>query len=1550
MSENQAAELPRRSSLRTAKAKGGQEEAAPQPVGMEAVLRLFQEFRADDARKEETRREEERLREEQRRLDDQRRREEEAARRQQEGERAAQVQQTILAMLAAQTEREETRRVQDAERQRLEEERRQQELVLKLQEDERRRQEERARREREAEQRKQDEERREADRKTALRQRDTPRMSAMTEDADIEDFIANFEIHMEEIQMEADRWMSYLRPLLNNKARDALAMLSVNGQRDYQTARNRILDFCGIRQERLGDQFWNATRPKGDSYTRALTRWSRLLTRYIEGAETIAEVKDRILKEKLLQTLPSAAAAHVRDKDPDTAARAAILADRFFEDRHSYPDHPRWQKKFFTQKQTGSTDTQPTKYEDSTPPGPVKTASPTPLKMPSEKAKGIQCYNCKEYGHISARCPKKVMMIEESMTATFDSKNNKPNMIEGQIEGVVYKDMLLDSGADGTVVHRRVVPKDAYTGKRRWAVGVTGKPKECPTARVKFQFGEHETTLEVLVMEPKFSALLGWDLPFFPSLMKEVVDKAVASQISVQAVSTRAQAQKVAIQEKQNEADTASSGATTTPLELKEDVEELPNFSDDMFLPPRPEKQKQTKSQKRERAKCFQSTLLAEDGMEKVGTEQLKVAQKQDETLQDLWTQAQSDKDSTFMVEDGVLLHVSTNKQDETFTQIVVPARYRSWIFKLAHRAPMAGHFGTKKMQEKILQQFYWPKLGADVSRWCRECQECQKGNKTLQKKAELIPLPVIDQPFKRVAMDIVGPLRRTTTGFKYILTFMDFATRYAEAVPLKKIDAETVADALCQIFTRLGIPDEILSDQGSNFMSTLMAAVFNLLQVKHIRTSPYHPQTDGMLERFHATLKAMLRKTCPASKEWDRWLPYACFAYRDTPHSATGFSPFELMFGRQVRGPLTIVKEQWTGKEKTPESIVSFVLRLQEKLLETAEIAKETEAKSKAASKKWYDQKARDRHFEVGTQVLALIPDGQDKLSAQWHGPYTILEQVSPVSYRIETPERKKKTRQFHVNMLKKWTTPTNVMNVMVAQEAEDDDEGELQLYMLDTELVGETVINANLSPQQNDELQQLLGEVTATLSNTPGLTDMAEHTIPTGDTRPIHQHPYRVPMAWQGQVRQEIQSMLKLGVIEPSDSPWASPIVPVKKKDGTIRLCIDYRKLNSVTSDDTYQMPRVDELIENLGDAVYITTLDLTKGYYQVPVAEMDREKTAFTTPFGKYRFRAMPFGLKGAPTTFQRMMDRILGDCCKYAAAYLDDVIIFSRDWDSHLKHIRDVFDRLSRAGLTVKRKKCQFAMRECSYLGHIVGCGLVQPETAKVEAIRDFKVPQTKKDVRAFLGLVGYYRKFIPNFAEISACLTDLTKNIAPAKVRWQPQHQTAFNKLKLSLQKEPILVCPDYTKPFWLQTDAADKGIGAVLSQRDNTGTDHPVAFYSRKLLPREIKYSTTEKECLAIVNSLKHYAVYLLGRQFVIQTDHGALKFLHTMKNSNGRLTRWALALQPFSFTVMHRPGKIHGNADGLSRQSWGEDTERTDDVSPEEGEGSVRDTPLTVT
>lgn len=309
-----------------------------------------------------------------------------------------------------------------------------------------------------------------------------------------------------------------------------------------------------------------------------------------------------------------------------------------------------------------------------------------------------------------------------------------------------------------------------------------------------------------------------------------------------------------------------------------------------------------------------------------------------------------------------------------------------------------------------------------------------------------------------------------------------------------------------------------------------------------------------------------------------------------------------------------------------------------------------------------------RNSLFDVGTQVLALMPDNSNNLTAQWQGPYTVLERVSPVSYRIETPERRKKVRQFHINMLREWTTPASILAVMCINEPEDD-KGELRLCTLDTNQQQETVMNSELLPHQQQELETLLEELKETLDDKPGRTTLAEHKIRTGDAPPIHQHPYRVPVAWQDEVRREVQSMLDLDVIEPSDSPWASPIVTVRKKDGTLRLCVDYRKLNAVTQEDIYQMPRVEELIERLGKANFITTLDLTKGYYQVPVSSEDREKTAFTTPFGKYRFKTMPFGLKGAPTTFQRLMDRVLSGCHQYAAAYLDDIVIYSDTWEEH-----------------------------------------------------------------------------------------------------------------------------------------------------------------------------------------------------------------------------------------------------------------------------------------
>ena len=313
-----------------------------------------------------------------------------------------------------------------------------------------------------------------------------------------------------------------------------------------------------------------------------------------------------------------------------------------------------------------------------------------------------------------------------------------------------------------------------------------------------------------------------------------------------------------------------------------------------------------------------------------------------------------------------------------------------------------------------------------------------------------------------------------------------------------------------------------------------------------------------------------------------------------------------------------------------------------------------------------------------------------------------------------------------------------------------------------------------------------------------------------------------------------------------------------------------MDYRKLNKVTTPDPYPIPRVDDLLDGLGQAQYISKLDLTKGYCVDPAS---KHKTAFVTPLGKYQVTVMPFGLVGSPVVFQRMMNTILADILFFASAFIDDVALYSKTWEEHIQHLTTVFTRLREAKLTAKGRKCELGMRECFYLGHVVGCGQVRPEQAKVSAISSFLQPQTIKDVRSFLGLAGYYRRFIPDFASAAAPLSDLTRKDAPDRVLWSPACQDAFDKLKKDLSSNPVLTSPDFDQPFVIQTDASNVGIGAVLSQSDEKGQDRPIAYFSHKLLPRETKYATVEKECLAIVEEVRHFRVCVTGIPFTVQTD-----------------------------------------------------------------------------
>jgi len=358
----------------------------------------------------------------------------------------------------------------------------------------------------------------------------------------------------------------------------------------------------------------------------------------------------------------------------------------------------------------------------------------------------------------------------------------------------------------------------------------------------------------------------------------------------------------------------------------------------------------------------------------------------------------------------------------------------------------------------------------------------------------------------------------------------------------------------------------------------------------------------------------------------------------------------------------------------------------------------------------------------------------------------------------------------------------------------------------------------------------------------------------------------------------------------------------------------------VNSVTHKDAYPLPRVDDTLDTLSGSNWFSTIDLKSGYWQVEMAPEDREKTAFCTREGLFEFNVMPFGLCNAPATFQRLMDCVLaGLQWSSCLVYIDDVIIIGRSFDEHLHHLQQVFDRLKSAGLKIQPSKCHFLQREVNFLGHIVSSTGVSPDPSKTSKIKDWPVPQSVQEVQQFLGLANYYRRFIKNFATIAKPLHQTTERKKP--FQWTPECEQAFTQLKTCLTTAPILAMPDWTKPFIVDTDASETGIGAVLSQCDSNGNEQVIAYASRLLTKPERNYCVTRKELLAVVTFLSHFRHYLIGVPFTIRTDHGALTWLQNFRSPEGQLARWLEKLQEFQFTIVHRPGRKHNNADALSRR-----------------------------
>ncbi|KAJ9525376.1 hypothetical protein QJQ45_003220 [Haematococcus lacustris] len=459
-----------------------------------------------------------------------------------------------------------------------------------------------------------------------------------------------------------------------------------------------------------------------------------------------------------------------------------------------------------------------------------------------------------------------------------------------------------------------------------------------------------------------------------------------------------------------------------------------------------------------------------------------------------------------------------------------------------------------------------------------------------------------------------------------------------------------------------------------------------------------------------------------------------------------------------------------------------------------------------------------------------------------------------------------------------------------------------------------------ADVSPVHRQHLQALLDEYSDVFEPITGLPPerAVGHSIPLQpDAKPPARPSYRMSKPEHDELRRQITDLLAKGLIEPSSSPFAAPVLFVQKKSGELRMCIDYRQLNKITIRDQYPLPRIDDLFDQLAGKTVFSSLDLQAGYHQIRIPAEDVPKTAFRTPEGHYQFKVLCFGLTNAPATFQRVMNEafaeVINDC---ALVYLDDILVMSENTEQHLVHLRRVFDLLRKNKFYAKLSKCEFMKRTLMFLGHIISAQGISVDPCKVTAISNWPVPTSLKTLQSFLGAANYVHKFVHNFSTIAAPLTNLTgpkKDSFPWKA-WPPAELDAFNALKQAISNVPMLKLPDHSKPFQVHCDASLEGIGAVLMQ-----DGYPLAYYSRKLIPAEVNYTTGEQELLALVSACQQWRCYLEGVPFTLYTDHRPLISLPTQNILSRRQTRWMEFLARFSYAIEYLPG-ISNPADPLSR------------------------------
>lgn len=1367
-------------------------------------------------------------------------------------------------------------------------------------------------------------------------------------ETEVDSYFNAFERIAISLSWPKDVWSLLLQCKLVGKALEVYSTLSLEESLKYDTVKQAILRSYELVPEAYRQQFRNRKKSSTQTYMEFARDKTVLFDKWCTSskADDLVSLKELVLLEDFKQCLPEKMVLYLNEQKVTTLSQAAVLADEFVLTHKNVFQSIGAEKSFV----------------------PRFSANIHQSKQNGEKPKETrECFYCHKKGHVLADClilrrkqnaPKREVAFVNSVCPSVmsEQKDELPDpsylpflfkgfvSLTGNKEDQVEVQVLRDTGAAQSFISAEVLPFSdlSSVGSSRLVQSFSMEVMKVPIHRIHFQSDLVADFVEVgvrPVLPVKGVAfILGNDLAggkIIPSL--EVVDTPLTQlrtdELFQKYPSTFPACAVTRAQAKKGNDISITDSFLCTDGELKEVA--VTEYDDP----------KETKE------------LVVSDPLLSIITrEKLIEAQTNDPSLSKCFKLTENDElgNVSFLIKDGLLMrrwrtHDSVEKEWNMIYQVVVPTIFRQQVLSLAHDHALAGHLGITKTYNRILQHFFWHGLKRDVIRHCKTCHVCQYVGKPNQviPPAPLIPIPVLGEPFEHVVVDCVGPLPKSKSGNQFLLTIMCAATRFPEAIPLRKITAKVVVKALIKFFTTFGLPKVVQTDQGTNFLSKLCSQVFKTLNITHRISSAYHPESQGMLERFHQTLKAMLRKYCfESGNEWDDGVPLLLFSIRETVQESLKFSPSELVFGHTVRGPLKVLKERILGIETGEKTnVLEYASKFRERLHESCTLAREALSKVQGKMKARYDKSTVIRSFAVGDQVLVLLPIPGSALSARFTGPYKILEKKSDTDYVVHTPDRKRQKRLCHINMLKSYYTreateslstenkkdsisPVGVVRKLSPSELESTELDEL--WDSDTSLLtaklsnSETLSNlsnilSHLEVDQKQEMVELFNRFPSITGDVPTLTNVLQHDIIVGNAQPVKQHPYRVNAIKRDMMRQETQYLLEKGLAKPSISPWSSPCLLVQKSDDSMRFCTDYRRVNAVTIPDCFPMPRMEDCVDSVGSAKFVSKLDLLKGYWQVPLTTRASEISAFVTPDCFLQYNVMAFGLRNAAATFQRLVNIVLANVPN-CNAYLDDLIVYSQSWSEHVSLLETVFQRLERACLTLNLSKCEIGKATVTYLCKQVGQGEVRPLLAKITAISEFPVPKTRRELRRFLGMAGYYRCFCRNFSSVAVPLTAL---LSPSNsFSWTLECQIAFDNIKALLCSEPVLSAPNFDTPFKLEVDASEAGAGAVLLQEDSDGIDHPVCYFAKKFSKCQRNYSTIEKEALALLLALQHFEVYVGSSilPVVVFTDHNPLTFISRMCNQNQRLMRWSLIFQNYNLEIKYKRGVDNIVADALSR------------------------------